>query len=104
MLEKFGLYNWLYSLVAGMVGAFPKVELPPDAMTVFDSLTDYCAVIPLYPLRYLSGLLRHHSDGLGGLCHHLGSIAAPLAHSARLPFMGRHAVCIGCHAPRPLSP
>ncbi|WP_133968625.1 hypothetical protein [Eubacterium limosum] len=48
MLEKFGLYNWLYSLVAGAVGAFPKVELPPDAMTVFDNITDYCAVIGHY--------------------------------------------------------
>lgn len=48
MLPSFGLYNMLHSIVMAVLGAFPVVQLPPDAMTVFDNIADYCAVIGHY--------------------------------------------------------
>ena len=60
MLEKFGLYNWRYSLVAGMVGAFPKGELPD----VYKRQLLCPASRPAAPLGWTAALRygrRHHA-------------------------------------------
>lgn len=48
MLPAYGLYNLLHSICLGVLGAFPTVQLPADAMTVFDNLADYISVIAHY--------------------------------------------------------
>lgn len=48
MLPKYGVYNFFYAMSINTANSLPVFKLPDGAMTVFDNISDYTAVIGHY--------------------------------------------------------